>query len=87
MTAPGAVSAPAAAVRLGRDSPHAWRIVAAGFIATFTLFGVVYSFGAFFKPMATEFGASREAISAVFSITAFLYFLLGPVTGHLADRF
>lgn len=87
MTAPGAVAAPPAAVGFGRDSPHAWRIVAAGFIATFTLFGAVYSFGAFFKPMAAEFGASREAISAVFSITAFLYFLLGPVTGHLADRF
>ncbi|MGH7917954.1 MAG: MFS transporter [Candidatus Binataceae bacterium] len=70
-----------------RDSPHAWRTVAAGFLACFTLFGVAYSFGAFFKPMAEEFGASREAISAIFSITSFLYFLLGPATGHLADRF
>ncbi|MGH8013280.1 MAG: MCT family MFS transporter [Candidatus Binataceae bacterium] len=70
-----------------RDSPHAWRTVAAGFLACFTLFGIAYSFGAFFKPMAKEFGASREAISAIFSITSFLYFLLGPITGHLADRF
>ena len=84
MTAPNGAAAPAHAQR---DSPHAWRIVAAGFIATFTLFGIVYSFGAFFRPMAVEFGANREALSAVFSITAFLYFLLGPVTGHLADRF
>lgn len=82
----GAGGAPAS-VAFARDSPHAWRIVIAGFIATFTLFGIVYSFGAFFRPMAAEFGASRSAISAVFSITAFLYFLLGPVTGHLADRF
>ena len=73
--------------RFERDSPHAWRIVVAGFLATFTLFGVVYSFGAFFRPMGAEFGANREAISAVFSITAFLYFILGPITGHLADRF
>jgi len=42
-----------------RDSPHAWRMVAAGFIAAFTLFGVVYSFGAFFKPIAAQFGANR----------------------------
>jgi len=76
-----------AAVRWERDSPHAWRMVAAGFLATFTLFGVAYSFGAFFKPMAAEFGASSSAISAIFSITAFIYFLLGPLTGHLADRF
>lgn len=75
------------AARYERDSPHAWRLVIAGFLSTFTLFGVAYSFGAFFRPMAAEFHANREAISAVFSITAFLYFMLGPITGHLADRF
>jgi MFS family permease len=46
----------------------------------------VYSFGAFFRPMASEFKADREATSAIFSITAFFYFLLGPITGHLSDR-
>jgi len=69
------------------DSPRAWLTVAAGFLACFTLFSVAYSFGAFFKPVAGEFGASREATSALFSITAFVYFGLGPVTGHIADRF
>jgi MFS family permease len=70
-----------------RDSPHAWRMVAAGFLATFTLFGVVYSFGAFFRPIALQFGANRSATSAIFSITSCVSFLLGPFTGHLADRF
>jgi MFS family permease len=69
------------------DSPRAWLTVAAGFLACFTLFGVAYSFGAFFKPMALEFGATREAISAIFAITAALYFALGPLTGYLSDRF
>jgi len=68
------------------DSPRAWLTVGAGFLACFTLFGVAYSFGAFFKPMAQEFGASREATSAIFSITAALYFALSPVTGYVADR-
>src|ERR1700759_3994907 len=66
-----------------RDSPHAWRLVVAGFLSTFTLFGIVYSFGAFFRPMAAEFGANREEISGGFSITAFIYFMLGPITGHM----
>lgn len=74
-------------MRHERDSPHAWRMVAAGFLAAFTLFGVVYSFGAFFKPIAAEFGANRSATSAIFSITSCISFLLGPFTGHLADRF
>jgi MFS family permease len=69
------------------DSPRAWVTVSAGFLSCFTLFGVAYSFGAFFKPMAAEFGATREATSAIFSITSCLYFLLGPVTGYLTDRF
>ncbi len=73
--------------RFERDSPHAWRMVAAGFLATFTVFGVAYSFGAFFKPIAAQFGASRSATSAIFSITAGLSFLLAPLTGHLAERF
>ena len=69
------------------DSARAWLTVVAGFLACFTLFGVAYSFGAFFKPMAHEFGASREATSAIFSITAGLYFALSPLTGYLSDRF
>jgi MFS family permease len=80
---------PAGATRsqFERDSPHAWRMVAAGFIAAFTLFGVVYSFGAFFKPIAAQFGANRSETSAIFSITSCISFVLGPFTGHLADRY
>jgi len=81
------VSNPADVIGETLDSTRAWVTVAAGFLACFTVFGLAYSFGAFFKPMALEFGATREATSAIFSITASLYFLLGPLTGYLADRF
>jgi MFS family permease len=62
-------------------------MVAAAFAATFTVFGIAYSFGAFFSSMAEEFGASRGATSAIFSITAFLYFFLGLWSGRASDRF
>lgn len=52
----------------------------------FTVFGIAYSFGAFFEPMAREFHTNRASTAAVFSITAFLYFGLGSVTGAIADR-
>jgi MFS family permease len=78
---------PAALIGDALDSARAWLTVASGFLACFTLFGVAYSFGAFFKPMALEFGATREATSAIFSITAALYFALSPLTGYLSDRF
>lgn len=69
------------------DSPRAWINVLAAFISCFTVFGVAYSFGAFFRPMGLEFGASRVPTSAVFSITAAVYNLLGAPAGHLADRY
>ena len=52
----------------------------------FTVFGIAYSFGAFFAPMAKEFHSGAGATAAVFSITAFLYFGLGVLSGWLADR-
>lgn len=68
------------------DGARGWIVVASAFVAMFTVFGVAYSFGAFFQPMAREFGAGRSATSAVFSITAFAYFMLGLVSGRAADR-
>ena len=60
--------------------------MAAAFGSMFTVFGIAYSFGAFFEPMAREFHTNRASTAAVFSITAFLYFGLGSVTGAIADR-
>src|SRR5580658_4816903 len=68
------------------DSPQAWLMVAVSFTALFTVYGVAYSFGAFFKPMAHEFGAGPSATSAVFSITVCMWAVLGWPAGHLADR-
>lgn len=69
------------------DSPRAWFVVAAAFFASFVVFGVSYSFGVFFRPMAAELGASRTATSALFSITGFANYMLASITGHLSDRF
>jgi MFS family permease len=69
------------------DSAQSWWMAALAFLTCFTVFGVVYSFGAFFKPMAAEFGATQAFTSAVFAITAAIYNLLGIVGGHLTDRF
>lgn len=49
-------------------------------------FGAAYAFGTFFHSLRDEFGATRQEISLVFSLTAFLYFLLGALSGPLADR-
>ena len=51
------------------------------------VFGVAYSFGAFFTPMAAEFHSGSGATAIFFSITAFLWFTLGLVSGTAGDRF
>jgi MFS family permease len=61
--------------------------VAAAFLASFVMFGVLYSFGVFLKPMAAEFDANAVGASAFFSITAAVFYASGAVTGRLADRF
>ena len=52
----------------------------------FVGFGTAYSFAAFFHPLRDEFDATRGDISLVFALTGFLYFVLGAVSGPLADR-
>jgi len=69
------------------DSWRGWVAVGATFASTFILFGIAYSFGAFFNSMSVEFGASRSATSAVFAITTCLFFTGGIITGPLSDRF
>jgi MFS family permease len=81
------VSAPAPVSAKASRLFYGWIVVAAGFAVTFVGFGCVYSFTAFIYPLERDFGASRGAVSAVFSLAAFIYFGLGSVSGPLADRF
>ncbi len=61
-------------------------MVGSAFLAMFTVFGVAYSFGEFFGPMADEFGSDRSATALFFSITTFAYFAIGIFSGRIADR-
>ena len=69
------------------DGGRAWGQVATCFVSTFTVYGVNYSYGAFFKSMASDLHASRAAAALVFGITTFFLFVLGLITGPLTDRF
>jgi len=72
-----------------RDTPlfRGWYVVWAAFAAMTVIFGVAYSFAAFFQPWSQEFDAQRADVSWVFGLSSLLYFSLGAVGGALADRF
>ena len=70
-----------------KPNSYGWVVVLCAFTLMFVGFGAAYSFAAFFRAFESEFGASRAHVSLVFSLCAFLYFLLGAPGGMLADRY
>ena len=66
---------------------YGWVVVAAAFTLMFVGFAAAYCFAAFFSAFEGEFGASRGDVALVFSVAAFLWFLLGAPGGMAADRF
>jgi MFS family permease len=69
------------------ESRAAWVVVWACFATLGVIFGVAYSFAAFFEPLQQQFKAQRADISLMFGLCGLLYFTLGAGAGLLADRF
>ena len=70
-----------------KETPYAWVVVWATFVCLGVIFGVSYSFAAFFESFATEFAAQRADVSWIFGLSGFVYFVMGAPGGMLADRF
>jgi MFS family permease len=68
---------------------YGWRVVLAACLGVMAGFGslFVYTFSVFVKPLAAEFGWSREAISSGFAIAAVTLGLCSPPLGQWIDRF
>src|SRR3954463_1696916 len=64
-----------------------WAVVAGAFAVMFVTFGAAYSYSAFFASLQQAFAASRGDIALSFSIAVPLYYLVGAISGPLADRF
>ena len=69
------------------EPPYAWVVVWACFGSLALIFGVSYSFAAFFASFAAEFAAQRADVALVFGLCGLIYFVLGVGGGMLADRF
>src|SRR5882724_3781412 len=68
---------------------YGWRVVLAACLGVMAGFGslFVYTFSVFVKPLAAEFGWSREAISSGFAIAAVTLGMCSPLLGRWIDRF
>jgi MFS family permease len=65
---------------------YGYVIILAAFFIIFAAYGVRFSFGVFFKPMAADLGCSSATTSLVYSISMFLEGIFSLVMGGLADR-
>ncbi len=70
-----------------KEPGYAWVVVWAAFVCMALIFGVAYSFAAFFESFAASFGAQRADVALVFGLCGLVYFTLGAGAGMLADRF
>lgn len=68
---------------------YGWRVVLAACLGVMAGFGslFVYTFSVFVKPLAAQFGWSREAISSGFAIAAVTLGVCSPLLGRWIDRF
>lgn len=66
-----------------------WRVALASAICLLVGFAslLVYTFGVFLKPVAAEFGWSRQAVSAAFGVAALAVAACSPLLGALLDRY
>ncbi len=68
---------------------YGWRVVFAACLGVMAGFGslFVYTFSVFVKPLAANFGWSREAISSGFAIAAVTLGIVSPMLGRWIDRY
>ncbi len=66
-----------------------WRVVLAAYSGVMVSFGslLVFTFSIFVKPLATEFGWSREGVSGAFAFAALSVALCSPLLGNWLDRY
>ena len=68
---------------------YGWRVVLAACLGVMAGFGslFVYTFAVFVKPLSSQFGWNREAISLGFGLAAVTLGLSSPLLGRWIDRF
>src|SRR5215510_7282658 len=73
--------------RSGRDAVLPWSVVGTLWITLAIASGLYFSFPIFYVALLGEFGWSRGATAAAFSISSVVQGVLSPVVGMLVDRF
>jgi MFS family permease len=74
------------AARAAAGTDRAWGVVAGAFLVTMVGYGAIYSYAAFAEQIAAAFQATGVQLSLVYALSGGACFLVGALTGPLADR-
>jgi MFS family permease len=66
---------------------YGYIVVIANFLILVSMYGTLYSFGVFLKPVLSEFGWTRAMTSGAYSLCFLLSGAVAMATGRLNDRF
>jgi len=66
---------------------YGYIVVAASFFIIAIMWGTMYTFGVFFKPLLAELGGTRAVTSGAYSLCYLLSGFFGMIAGSLTDRF
>ncbi|MBI4187343.1 MAG: MFS transporter [Chloroflexi bacterium] len=66
---------------------YGWTIIVALFFTGLTLYGIINSFGVFFKPIGGEFNITRAATSAIISTNMLLIGVVAIIGGWATDKY
>ena len=69
------------------DSPHSWVVAAVGAVAMVFTFGTPLSYGILRQPFSDAFGISPVALSPVFAVMLFAFFIGSGLVGIFGGRF
>ncbi len=64
-----------------------YKVLFGACLTQFTVIGLLFSYGLFFKPLQEEFGWSRTFLSSASSLSFFMMGVLAILSGRLSDRF
>ncbi|KAJ8971961.1 hypothetical protein NQ317_006003 [Molorchus minor] len=69
------------------DGGWGWVIVVMAFLCNFIIDGVIYTFGLFLEEISESFNESPTKIALVNSIMSGFYFIVGPITCALTNKY
>lgn len=64
-----------------------YRVLFGACLTQFTVIGLLFSYGLFFKPLQEEFGWSRTFLSSASALSFFMMGVLAIIAGRMNDRF